>query len=69
MDDFKLLLGTSEARLPPESAERLSGACLVANALGPRARDALLDWLCDREMAVYQTIFSMSCEILRSAAV
>ncbi|KAI8462913.1 MAG: subunit of GARP complex [Monoraphidium minutum] len=60
MDDFKLLLGTSETRLSPENAERLSNACLVVNALGPKVRDGLMDWLCDREMTVYQTIFSMS---------
>lgn len=38
MDDFKLLLGTSESRLSPENGERLSNACLVVNALGPKAR-------------------------------
>jgi hypothetical protein len=118
MDDFKLLLGTNESRLSPDNAERLSNACLVVNALGPKVgwvgqksrcgatraspakthisaprhqrhgamalkarlwplltglfpppprtktttqvRDGLMDWLCDREMTVYQTIFSMS---------
>jgi len=123
MDDFKLLLGTNESRLSPDNSERLSNACLVVNALGPKVgwgigsasrrlglvcasneqrkskeagrwfasalmrgltrveaptpsfhpsavtphtlpkvRDALMDWLCDREMTVYQTIFSMSSE-------
>jgi hypothetical protein len=38
MDDFRLLLGTSETRLGPENAERLANACLVVNALGPKAR-------------------------------
>jgi hypothetical protein len=36
MDDFKLLLGSNEARLSPENSERLGNACLVVNALGPR---------------------------------
>lgn len=40
MDDFKLLLGTSESRLSPENAERLANACLVVNALGPKVRGA-----------------------------
>eukprot|EP00879_Flechtneria_rotunda_P008030 GHRR01008412.1.p1 GENE.GHRR01008412.1~~GHRR01008412.1.p1 ORF type:complete len:961 (+),score=374.37 GHRR01008412.1:225-3107(+) len=60
MDDFKLLLGTSDVKLSPDSLERLASACLVVNALGPKVRDQLMDWLCEREMTVYQTIFSMS---------
>eukprot|EP00878_Enallax_costatus_P033636 GHUV01037174.1.p1 GENE.GHUV01037174.1~~GHUV01037174.1.p1 ORF type:complete len:827 (+),score=323.16 GHUV01037174.1:597-3077(+) len=60
MDDFKLLLGTSDVKLTPDNIERLGNACLVVNALGPKVRDQLMDWLCEREMTVYQTIFSMS---------
>lgn len=60
LDDFKLLLGPSDVQLSPDNTERLSSACLVVNALGPKVRDQLMDWLCEREMAVYQTIFSMS---------
>lgn len=38
MDDFKMLLGTSETRLSTDNAERLANACLVVNALGPKVR-------------------------------
>lgn len=54
LDDFKLLLGPSDVQLSPDNTERLSSACLVVSALGPRVRDRLMDWLCEREMAVYQ---------------
>lgn len=36
LDDFKLLMGQADARVGPEAAERLSHACLVANALSPK---------------------------------
>jgi hypothetical protein len=38
LDDFKLLLGPSDVQLSPDNAERLSAACLVVNALGPKVR-------------------------------
>eukprot|EP00775_Hariotina_reticulata_P007996 gene7996-8194_t len=60
MDDFKMLLGTSDVKLTPDNIERLTNACLVVNALGPKVQDHLMDWVCEREMTVYQTIFSMS---------
>lgn len=60
LDDFKILMGSADVRLTAENLERLANACLVINALGPKVRDSLLDWLCDREMTIYQTIFSMS---------
>lgn len=36
MDDFKLLLGPSDVQLSADNTERLSSACLVVNALGPK---------------------------------
>lgn len=36
MDDFKMLLGTSDVKLTPDNIERLTNACLVVNALGPK---------------------------------
>ena len=36
LDDFKLLLGPSDVQLSPDNTERLSSACLVVNALGPK---------------------------------
>ena len=38
MDDFKMLLGTSDAKPTPENVERLASACQVVNALGPKVR-------------------------------
>lgn len=36
LDDFKLLLGPSDVQLSADNTERLSSACLVVNALGPK---------------------------------
>jgi len=36
MDDFKMLLGTSDVKLTSDNIERLTNACLVVNALGPK---------------------------------
>lgn len=36
LDDFKLLLGPSDVQLSSDNTERLSSACLVVNALGPK---------------------------------
>ncbi|MEW5303961.1 MAG: hypothetical protein WDW36_006605 [Sanguina aurantia] len=58
LDDFKTLMGTADAKLTTEHLDRLANACLVVDALGPRIRDTLMDWLCDREMTIYQVIFS-----------
>ncbi|MEW5319492.1 MAG: hypothetical protein WDW38_010640 [Sanguina aurantia] len=58
LDDFKILMGTADVKLTTENLDRLANACLVVDALGPRIRDTLMDWLCDREMTIYQVIFS-----------
>eukprot|EP00798_Chlamydomonas_sp_ICE-L_P006224 gene6224-2841_t len=60
LDDFRVLMGQADVRLSPEHLDRLAAACLVVNALGPKVRDQLMDWLCDREMGIYQAIFSAS---------
>jgi hypothetical protein len=36
LDDFKMLLGSSDVKLTPDNIERLANACLVVNALGPK---------------------------------
>jgi hypothetical protein len=36
LDDFKLLLGPSDVQLSADNTERLSSACMVVNALGPK---------------------------------
>lgn len=38
LDDFKMLLGSSDVKLTPDNIERLANACLVVNALGPKVR-------------------------------
>jgi hypothetical protein len=60
LDDFRLLLGAADARVTPEAAERLQGACAVVSALGPRVRDRVMDWLSEREVGVYTAVFSAS---------
>lgn len=62
LDDFKLLMGQVDVKLSPENLDRLANACLVVDALGPRVRDMLMDWLCEREMSIYTAIFSLSGE-------
>mmetsp|Transcript_28777 Transcript_28777/g.63416 ORF Transcript_28777/g.63416 Transcript_28777/m.63416 type:complete len:903 (+) Transcript_28777:134-2842(+) len=62
IDDFKILMGQADVKLTPDNLDRLAAACLVVDALGPRVRDQLMDWLCDREMSIYTNIFSMSGE-------
>ncbi|GAX83739.1 hypothetical protein CEUSTIGMA_g11164.t1 [Chlamydomonas eustigma] len=62
MDDFKILMGQADVKLSPDNLDRLANACLVVDALGAKVRDQLMDWLCDREVTIYTTIFSMSGE-------
>jgi hypothetical protein len=38
LDDFKMLLGSSDVKLTQDNIERLANACLVVNALGPKVR-------------------------------
>lgn len=48
LDDFKMLLGTSDVKLTPDNIERLGNACLVVNALGPKVGSSyscLFIWL------------------------
>ncbi|KAF5837073.1 Vps53-like protein [Dunaliella salina] len=54
LDDFKLLLGTVDVKVSQESLERLGAGCLVVDALGPKVRDQLMDWVAEREMKIYQ---------------
>jgi hypothetical protein len=46
LDDFKLLLGPSDVQLSADNTERLSSACLVVNALGPKVRAAAAGKAC-----------------------
>ncbi|KAG2492670.1 hypothetical protein HYH03_009085 [Edaphochlamys debaryana] len=60
LDDFKILIGGPQAdglKMPPENLERLATACLVVDALGKKVQDQVMDWLCDREMSIYQGAF------------
>jgi hypothetical protein len=47
LDDFKLLLGSGsgDVTLSPDNVDRLSAACLVVDALGPKARAGRDAWL------------------------
>lgn len=57
-----------ESELPPESLDRLAHACLVVNALGPAVRDQVMDWLCEKEMGVYATVFGGTSAMPDTAA-
>lgn len=39
LDDFKMLLGSSDMKLTADNIERLANACLVVNALGPKVSE------------------------------
>nr|BCL66276.1 hypothetical protein [Volvox reticuliferus] len=60
LDDFKILIGgpaNDGLKMPPENLERLATACLVVAALGKKVQDQVMDWMCDREMSIYQAAF------------
>ncbi|GLI62858.1 hypothetical protein VaNZ11_005587 [Volvox africanus] len=60
LDDLKLLVGgpaNDGVKMPPENLERLATACLVVAALGKKVQDQVMDWMCDREMNIYQSAF------------
>ncbi|GFR43120.1 hypothetical protein Agub_g4124 [Astrephomene gubernaculifera] len=60
LDDFKILMGgpaNDGLKMPPENLDRLATACLVVDALGKKVQDQVMDWLCDREVSIYQTAF------------
>ncbi|KXZ52139.1 vps53 [Gonium pectorale] len=60
LDDLKILMGgptNDNLKIPPENLERLATACLVVDALGKKVQDQVMDWLCDREMTIYQSAF------------
>jgi len=54
LDDFKLLLGPSDVQLSPDNTERLSSACLVVNALGPKV--GLVNGISNLVRAVFQLL-------------
>ncbi|KAG1671687.1 hypothetical protein FOA52_007478 [Chlamydomonas sp. UWO 241] len=60
--DFRDLLGDTDVRIRPESLDRLANGCLVADALGASARSAVVDWLRQREVRIYNDVFGASCE-------
>ncbi|DBA74723.1 TPA: hypothetical protein ACH3X2_009385 [Trebouxia sp. C0005] len=57
MREFELL-GTGEESTNPLLLERLKACCLVTDALGYKARDELVDYVCKKEMGVYSQIFA-----------
>eukprot|EP00198_Chlamydomonas_reinhardtii_P007003 XP_001696339.1 subunit of GARP complex [Chlamydomonas reinhardtii] len=60
LDDFKILVGGPQqdtSKMPPENLERLATACLVVDALGKKVQDQVMDWMCEREMNIYQSAF------------
>nr|ADI46897.1 VPS53Af [Volvox carteri f. nagariensis] len=60
LNDFKILIGgpaNDGLKMPPENLERLATACLVVDVLGKEVQDQVMDWLCDREMSIYQSAF------------
>lgn len=57
MREFELL-GTGEDSQNPLLLERLKACCLVTDALGYKARDELVDYVCKKEMGVYSQIFA-----------
>lgn len=57
MREFELL-GTGEESTNPLLLERLKACCLVTDALGYKARDELVDYVCKKEMGVYGQIFA-----------
>nr|ADI46827.1 VPS53Df [Volvox carteri f. nagariensis] len=60
LDDFKILIGgpaNDGLKMPPENLERLATACLVVDVLGKEVQDQVMDWLCSREMSIYQSAF------------
>ncbi|KAL3139007.1 hypothetical protein ABBQ32_005811 [Trebouxia sp. C0010 RCD-2024] len=57
MREFELL-GTGEESTNPLLLERLKACCLVTDALGYKARDELVDYVCKKEMGVYSQIFT-----------
>ncbi|KAK9815375.1 hypothetical protein WJX72_002419 [[Myrmecia] bisecta] len=61
MREFELL-GTSEEKPNPLLLDRLRACCLVTDALGYKAREELIDYVCKKEMSVYTQIFSVTGE-------
>nr|ADI46829.1 VPS53Bf [Volvox carteri f. nagariensis] len=60
LNDFKILIGgpaNDGLKMPPENLERLATACLVVDVLGKEVQDQVMDWLCSREMSIYQSAF------------
>lgn len=57
MREFELL-GTGEDSTNPLLLDRLKACCLVTDALGYKARDELVDYVCKKEMGVYSQIFA-----------
>nr|BCL66141.1 hypothetical protein [Volvox africanus] len=71
LDDLKLLVGGPAhdgVKMPPENLERLATACLVVAALGKKVQDQVMDWMCDREMTIYQSAFGGAVGVASVAA-
>ncbi|CAL5224462.1 g7153 [Coccomyxa viridis] len=61
MREFELL-GTGEDKPNPLLLERLRACCLVIDVLGFKAREELIESVCQKEVGVYQQIFSTTGE-------
>ncbi len=53
LDDFKMLMGSADSKPTAESLERLSGACLIVNALGPKVSSM---WSVTTMSSTYETM-------------
>jgi len=65
-EDFKLLhLPNTDNASNPEVLSRLQDACLVVDTIDPQVRDELVNYVCNKEMAVYTQIFSGTGQVAK----
>mmetsp|Transcript_6744 Transcript_6744/g.18881 ORF Transcript_6744/g.18881 Transcript_6744/m.18881 type:complete len:738 (-) Transcript_6744:326-2539(-) len=65
-EDFKLLhMPNSDNTSNPEILERLRDACMVIDCMESQVRDELVNYVCNKEMAVYTQIFTGTGQVAK----
>jgi len=65
-EDFKLLhMPNTDNASNPEILSRLHDACLVVDTIDPQVRDELVNYVCNKEMAVYSQIFTGTGQVAK----
>ena len=65
-EDFKLLhMPNADNAANPEVLQRLKDACGVVDCMDPHVRDELVNYVCNKEMAVYSQIFTGTGQVAK----